>query len=120
MRFVPKKTKNISCDFEHLQEYYGDMRLGSAIALLKKDLEAYKEAKEAEMDVVNKTFKGILDDEGKKDIDDNIAKMKELANLRVATNKAELSKNLIDINNHDFITDIAIWLNKHKVNIYLF
>jgi hypothetical protein len=109
--------KNISCSFSNLTEYYSESKLDVAIALLKKDLEEYKEVKENERKIIQDRFPGILEYEAVKDIENNIKKLKDLSHLRMAQPKSEIYKNLIDIHNKDFITEIAIWLNKQKVFI---
>jgi hypothetical protein len=83
--------------------------------LLRKDLEEYREAKEAEEKIVKEKFPRILEQEAMRDIDDNIAKMRDLSSLKNAMSKVEINKKLIDINNPEFLTDLAIWLNKQKV-----
>ena len=118
LRFVPNKTKNIACSFANLNDYYNENDLNTAVDLLRKDLEEYRGMKEEQEKLIREKFPRILEQEALRDIDNNIAKMRELSSLGMAMNKSELQKNLIDLNNTEFITDLAIWLNKQKVKIY--
>jgi hypothetical protein len=113
---VPNKTKNNSCEFCNLSEYYFEGRLDTAVSLLRKDLEEYRDAKEDEDKMVKEKYPRILEQEAIRDIDNNVAKMRELSNMRNSMSKVDISKKLIDIDNSEFITDLAIWLNKQKVN----